>query len=149
MPSLSIQYNPKVGPLLQVAIFPLGVDPKTASASTPLNLSLYMALVDTGASCTCITDKIIKAVGLNPIGKTQVGGVHGAGTTNSYQFQLGLVFPQSQAPTGTVVADVSMFQINGIEFKPTGGGFDVLLGRDVLCRGAFSMSFDGHAILSV
>jgi hypothetical protein len=147
MPSLSIQYNPKVGPLLQVAIFPIGFTPQTG-AVTPLNPTFYMSLIDTGASCTCITEKVIRDVGLSPVGKQQVGGVHGSGTTNAYQFQLGLIFPTAQLPTGVVNVNLTLFPVNGIEFKSL-GGFDVLLGRDILCQGAFSMSFDGHAILSI
>lgn len=34
----------------------------------------------------------------------------------------------------------------GIEFALP-GGFDVLLGGDVICRGTFELSFDGHAML--
>jgi hypothetical protein len=39
------------------------------------------------------------------------------------------------------LAPIHTFEPNGI--------FDVLVGRDILCRGAFHMSFNGHAVLSV
>jgi hypothetical protein len=112
-------------------------------------MKMYMALIDTGASCTCISNKVIKDLGLTPSGKEQTFGVHGIGATNSYQFQIGLMFPQGQHPSGAVQASIAATPVNGIEFIPPGGGFDVLLGRDIICTGAFSMSFDGHAILSV
>ncbi len=31
-----------------------------------------------------------------------------------------------------------------LEFTATGSNFQMLLGRDVLCQGTFSFSFDGH-----
>jgi hypothetical protein len=120
--------------------------PQPAANLTP---KLYMALADTGASCTCLTSKVIQDLGLAPIGRQQVGGVHGSGSTNAYQFQVGFLFPQGQAqPTGLVSTNIMIFQVNGVEFTSP-GSFDVLLGRDILCTGSFSMSFDGHAILSL
>jgi hypothetical protein len=107
-----------------------------------------MALVDTGASHSAVSKKVITDQNLNPVGKQSVGGLHGAQPTTLYQFQIGLIFPQSQLPTGAIHAQMLTFAISGPEFV-TLGGFDVLLGRDVLCRGHFSMSFDGHATFSV
>ena len=45
-----------------------------------------------------------------------------------------------------MTASIASFTVNGIEFIPL-PGFDVLLGRDILCQGTFVMSFDGHATL--
>ena len=39
-----------------------------------------------------------------------------------------------------------MFPVTGVEVT-IGATFDILLGRDILCHGTFSMSFDGHAML--
>jgi hypothetical protein len=107
-----------------------------------------MALIDTGASHSAISRKIITALQLNPSGKQQVGGLHGAQATTLYQFQIGLLFPQSQAVTGAIAGQLFLVPVIGPEFVPP-GGFDVLLGRDVICKGHFSMSFDGHATLSI
>ncbi len=149
MPCLSIPFNPKVGPLIQIAVFPPGsAPPVQAGGPNPLGLALYFALIDTGASHTCISTKVIKETGLQPTGKLMVGGVHGNQATNSYQFQVGLMFPHGQSPTGAVLANIAAFPVSGMEFI-SGGTFDVLLGRDILCQGSFVMSFDGHAMLSV
>jgi hypothetical protein len=49
-----------------------------------------------------------------------------------------------------VPSQVLAIPVIGVEFMPQpGSGFDMLLGRDILCRGVFSMSFDGHAIFSI
>jgi predicted aspartyl protease len=150
MPSLVFQYNPNVGPLIQVAIWRPDFDPQQGLTvpQNPLTVTMYNALIDTGASCTCVTSKVINDVGLTPIGKQIVGGVHGKKTVNQYQFQVALVIPQSQAPTGHWSASALSMPVIGVEFD-TSGGFDVLLGRDIICRGVLSISFDGHGTFSL
>jgi predicted aspartyl protease len=151
MPSLAFQYNPSVGPLIQLAIWPAGFNPNQQPAgliNSPVSVTFYNALIDTGASCTCITPKVVTDVGLTPVGKQSVGGVHGKKIVNQYQFQVALVFPQSQAATGLVNANAMAISVTGVEFDSP-GGFDVLLGRDIICRGLFHLSFDGHGTLSL
>jgi len=148
MPCLSIQYNPKVGPIIQVMIWKPGVVLGGSTPGAPMNANLYNALIDTGASCSSISDKVIKAEGLTPSGKQPVGGVHGNHPTNAYSFLLGVPFISGQQASGVMNASVRAFNINGIEFIPL-PGLDVLLGRDVICTGSFTLSFDGHALLSL
>jgi Aspartyl protease len=94
MPSLAIQYNPSVGPLVQVAIWlPNYIPPSQQTPHSPVHLNMYNALVDTGASFTCISRKVIQDLNLTPIGKQQVGHAQGSSATNSYQFQVVLPFP--------------------------------------------------------
>jgi hypothetical protein len=119
--------------------------PSPAAASSH-QVTLYTALIDTGASHTSISAKVISDLGLSPAGKVPVGGVHGSQPTNSYLFQVGILFMQSQAVTGAVLANAHITPVTGVEFIPS-GNFDVLLGRDVLCLGSFSMTWDGHASL--
>jgi hypothetical protein len=116
---------------------------QAAAKQNPLAVTFYNALIDTGASCTCITNKIINDVGLTPAGKQSVGGVHGKKVVNQYQFQVALLFPQAQAASGTVTANAMAIPVTGVEFDSP-GGFDVLLGRDVICRGILHISWDGH-----
>lgn len=151
MPSLAFQYSPNVGPLIQLAIWKPGFIPsqQPISAQNPATaVTFYNALIDTGASCTCITPKVVNDVGLTPVGKQSVGGVHGKKIVNQYQFQVALLFPQSQAATGLVNANVMVTPVTGVEFDSP-GGFEVLLGRDIICRGILQISFDGHGILSL
>jgi len=148
MPSLSFNYTTAVGPLIQVAIEVAAFNAAQPAAGAPINLHTYMALIDTGASCTCISPKVVNDLGLKSIGKQKVGGVHGGKQTRKFQFSAVLIFPQSQLATGAMNAQLTTYQITGIEFVPP-GAFDVLLGRDIICQGVFQMSFDGHAILSL
>jgi predicted aspartyl protease len=147
MPCLSINYVLQVGPLLQISIEEPNFQAATTSHSNPANLKTYMALIDTGASCTAVSPKVISDLKLAPVSKQQISGVHGTHPTNLYQFQVILLIPQTQLPTGIVHANIFPFPVIGSEFMAP-GAFDVLLGRDVLCRGVFNMSFDGHASFS-
>jgi predicted aspartyl protease len=150
MPSLVFQYSPNVGPLIQVAIWKPGFVPsqQATAVPNPLAITFYNALIDTGASCTCITQKVINDIGLTPIGKQPVGGVHGKKVVNQYPFQVALVFPQAQAASGTVTANVMAMPVTGVEFDSP-GGFDVLLGRDIICRGILHLSWDGHGTFAL
>ena len=80
MPCLGFAYSPQVGPIIQVMILPIGFQPPASAAGQVplLPTQLYNALIDTGASCTCISPKVCNEVNIPPIGKQQVGGVHGA-----------------------------------------------------------------------
>ena len=155
MPSLAGNYNPAVGVILQVAIF----DPtQIASFSAALpqqgaqnipNLMLFAALLDTGASVTCISNNVVQKLGLQPSGKTSMSGSTGARTVDQYTFGVGLIFGAQQTATGAFNGQLNLHMVQGCEFTHHGFGFDVLIGRDILCKGCFSMSFDGHFILSL
>lgn len=151
MPCLAFAYNPAVGPLIQVAIFSFNFrPPPIVPNQAPMALKLYSALIDTGASCTCVSQQVVSDLNLSPIGKQPVGGVHGTKAANQYQFQVGIVFGHQQInPTGSANTNFAVHPTVGVEFIPTSGVFDVLLGRDVICRGSLQLSFDGHGILSL
>jgi hypothetical protein len=145
MPSLAGNYNPAVGVIIQVAIFgPSQV--ATVSAHQALqnsNLALFAALLDTGASVTCISSNVIQKLGLQPSGKTSMSGSTGTSTVDQFTFGVGVIFGAQQSPTGTFSGHLNLHLVQGCEFTHHGFGFDVLMGRDILCKGAFSMSFDG------
>lgn len=148
MPCLAFAYNPLVGPIIQVAIFPFNFAPASPTpGQSPFNVTLYNALIDTGASCTCISAKVCADLKLKPIGKQNVGGVHGTSAANQYQFQVAVPFGQGQVnPSGTSNVNFFIHSTVGVEVVPS-AGFDILLGRDVLCLGSLTMGFDGHGML--
>jgi hypothetical protein len=88
------------------------------------------ALVDTGASITAIRNETASRLGLIQTGSVQVGGV--IGTSTQPMFSAKLSFPDF-----------------GMEFDPIQlagtpanfPGFDVLIGRNILCQ--LFMSYDG------
>jgi hypothetical protein len=152
MPCISGNYNPAVGIIVQVAILPQSqlsaLQTSTPPASAP-NITMFAALLDTGASVTCISKNVVQALGLQPSGKTSMSGSTGAQTVDQYAFLVGFIFGAQQAPTGTVSGQLSVNLVQGCEFTSHGFGFDVLIGRDILCKGTLNMSFDGHFIVAL
>ena len=119
-----------------------------AAASTPANLNMFPALVDTGASVTCISSNVIQRLGLQPSGKTQMSGSTGQNTVDQYSFVVGFMFGVQQTPTGASAGELNAHLVQGCEFVSHGFGFDVLIGRDILCKGSFTLTFDGHFTLA-
>jgi hypothetical protein len=105
-----------------------------------------MALLDTGATTTGITPRVIDALGLLSFGKRPLGSAQGDGQADRYLFRIGL-HATAAAGEGTsafpYVFDATMgFGLNE-SFR-----LDALLGMDVLSQCDFRMDRTGHAILS-
>jgi len=108
---------------------------------------MFAALLDTGASATCISKNAIQTVGLQPSGKTNMSGSTGQTLVDQYTFLVGLMFGAQQSATGAISGQLHTHLGQGCVFTSHGFGFDVLIGRDILCKGALSLSFDGHYVL--
>ena len=114
------------------------------------------ALIDTGATTTCITSRLARDLNLQPVGKVQVHGVSGVVAHNSYLFLVGFPFavapgtplPPGHPPPGpgetTTQTHILDKIIEGCEFN--GGdnpAFDVLLGMDVISTGSLVVQANG------
>jgi hypothetical protein len=143
MPCISGNFGP-AGILLQAVIIPSQEEFRALQQAG--RTKLYVALVDTGANCTCITPRVVQETGLVPIGKRDMVSASHVTPTNNYLFSLGLLAGGlQQQPTGEVSGSISVFDgINGMEFNAGPARFDILLGMDVLRKGVLSFSFDGH-----
>jgi hypothetical protein len=119
-----------------------------------LKTQMFKALVDTGATGTCITKAAAEKIGLAPIGKVEVQGVSGTKEHNNYLFYVGFTTPMPGAPIAIapsaqelqVQVQVHMVNvpIQGAEFDAGAqGGFDVLLGMDVISTGSLKIEGDG------
>jgi Aspartyl protease len=152
MPCIAGNYNPAVGVILQVAILPssqlTAIRTQQQQPPAPQNLIMFAGLLDTGASVTCISKNVVQTIGLQPSGKTSMSGSTGASVVDQYTFVVGLLFGAQQAPTGAISGQLHAHLVQGCEFTSHGFGFDVLIGRDILCKGLLSLSFDGHYALS-
>lgn len=135
-----------VGLVIQVAIVPGSAE----VATPPDEVHLCPALVDTGASATCISRSVAEALGLQAISMTEMLTAGGAVATNVYSVHVGLVGATATSPDGTVSTDLQMLAgLQTPEFDPGSASYQVLLGRDVLRRGVLNMSFDGHFAFAV
>ena len=118
----------------------------------PLHLqenNSLLAIVDTGAQGTCITKRAAVSIGLAPAGVASMRGISGISHHPYYLFYIG--FTSSRivlSQEGKSVSDVAHIlesEIQGSEFD-SGGGFDVVLGMDVL--GIGSLKIEGNGTFS-
>jgi hypothetical protein len=151
MPCLAGNYNRAVGVIVQVAVLPqaqLAVLQSPPTGQTPPNLTMFAALLDTGASVTCISKNVVQSLSLQPSGKTSMSGSTGQNTVDQFTFVVGFLFGAQQTPTGAIAGELGAHLVQGCEFMSHGFGFDVLIGRDILCKGTMTLSFDGHYVLA-
>lgn len=80
------------------------------------------ALVDTGATVSAIDSNIAKSLGLIPISKARVNGVHGASVVDMFSFDMKI---------GTMNINVSM----ATEGQFSASAFKILIGMDILRLG--------------
>ena len=146
MPCLAASYDPVTGALIQLTVLPPSHNSVSGVPPPAENLQVYNALIDTGASCTCISRKVVSDLNLRPMGLVPVSGVHGTVPTNSFQFRVGFFASHSLSTGGTVSGNLIEFLVDGIVFDNRGCLFDILLGRDILCKGSFSMAFNNQFI---
>ena len=134
MPALSGRFDPGIGPLINIGVLPPGIFTPATAQTTPI--TTFPALLDTGASMTCISPHVAQTVGLRPMGLRPM--VSATQTVPVPVYLVALVLP-----FGTAGFILSGTQV--VEFAPTGGSpFQMLIGRDIICRGILSLSFDGH-----
>ena len=136
MPCLSGEYDPTVGVLLQVAVLPGG----TFEQQPEGEARVFSGLVDTGADVTCISDKVVGFLDLQPTGKVQMVGATGSDAVNQYLVDLLLQF-------GT--QHIGIPDHRAASFKAGSPHYDVLIGRDILCKGVLTMDFAGRFTFSV
>ena len=141
MPCLSGTYDIAVGVLLQVAIVPGGrLNELQSQVSDSLNAAAVQGLMDTGADVTCISPAVVEQAGLMPVGKIQSVGVTGTSPMNQYTVGILLRFG-AQA--------IGLDNLTVVEFRGESPNFQVLIGRDIICRGVLTMDFNGRFSFSV
>jgi hypothetical protein len=85
---------------------------------------------------TCISGDVAKALALTPLGKRPMTSATHAIPMNIYIVDMALPFGK----LSYVLQGMQVMEFNWQQGAP----FQILLGRDVLCQGTFTMSFDGH-----
>jgi len=139
MPCLSERFDPSVGPLINIVVLPSGTVVPGVGLSTPV--TPFVALIDTGATVTCISPHVVQTVGLQPIGLRPMVSATQSIPVNVYLVDLLLTFGN----TGHGILSTQVMDFVGDGASP----FQILVGRDLLCRGTFTLSFDGHFTFSL
>ena len=137
MPCLTGRYTPQLGLITNMGLAPVG----SATPNAPAPTSIFPALIDTGASNTCISPQVAQALNLKPIGLRPMTSATGINPVNVYLVDL--VFPFGNVGFVKPGAQVMEFA------APQGNPFQILLGRDIICTGVLTLSFDGHFSFSL
>ena len=111
-----------VGPIIEVVIFPPQpvFNKLRQEGKTPPDKKL-IALIDTGASRSCIDDLIANELGL--IARDVVRVQTPSGSSQQYVYDLGFAMPGLQT---------SIIPITAIGANLTNHPYDALIGRDIL-----------------
>lgn len=130
MPHFTLTASPQTGPMLDMVVnasmprlLALEADGQPAPESQNIR-----ALIDTGASCTCIDPTVLAALGLQPTGKAlmttpSTGAIPAEADT--YDVCIFIPAPGNQQPLIKAVISVCTSQL-------IHQGFHALLGRDIL-----------------
>ena len=108
-------------------------------------LRLYAALVDTGASTTCISQPVADALDLQPIGRVDMHTAGGLVPVNMYDVHVALLIGHEKNPDGSVTSQfATLNNVRTLEFDAGDAPYRALIGRDVLRIGVLTQSPDGH-----
>lgn len=108
-----------------------------------LTFETYIGLLDTGATASWISSRIVQKFELESIGKKPVAVATEIRQRPAFVFRLGLMGDDQPASSLPIVfAETIGFEISQAD------GFDVLLGMDVLSQTDFSMFRTGRWTLS-
>jgi len=137
MPCLSAEFDPAIGPLIYATLAPAGtMTPETVGQSVRAR-----GLLDTGASITCISPAVVARFALEPTGREAVSAVTHESTVNSYVVDFGIYFEKAVVP---------LLKMPVVEFPQAAGvPYEVIVGRDVIGHGVFSISFDHRFTFAV
>ncbi|MCY3829058.1 MAG: aspartyl protease family protein [Rhodospirillaceae bacterium] len=142
MPAISGRFDWRTGLTWNIG-FVAGGTPVTQIKNGTLHVC--PALVDTGASTTCISSEVAKALSLAPAGKTGLQTAGGAVDVNVYDVHVAFFLGGKTDEAGNKVGQLEFFSdIQAPEFDPGGNHYKAIIGRDILKRGVLILSFDGH-----
>lgn len=96
-----------------------------------------LAMWDTGANCTCISQKIVRELNLKSIGREDIHTPSGVDIQSKYLVDLFL-------PNNVRITNLTVFD-SDIDNQ----GIDILIGMDVITKGDFAVSnYDGKTVFT-
>lgn len=138
MPASSFSYRDG-RPILDVYIAPpRSIKPRWKNGTASV-LSLYPALIDTGADVSGISQRIAHREGLVASSKAHLQTPAGPSLVNVYQGDIGFVLQEADGAP----AFVGLYDTGLHEAQTMPGSYDVLIGRDLLNH--VLLTFDGRA----
>jgi predicted aspartyl protease len=96
--------------------------------NVPHSFQKFIAIWDTGATCSVITKNIVDKLGLIPTGKANVHGVNSSQVVDTYIVDI--LLPNS----------VNVQNVNVMVCEINSPGSDMLIGMDIISTGDFAIS---------
>ncbi len=97
---------------------------------------MWRGLWDTGASASCITQRIVDDLKLSPLGRNQISTANGMVEVNTYVIDIGL-------PNNVIVQNVI------VACADLGINIDLLIGMDIISLGDFAITnVNGKTVFS-
>ena len=140
MPNISGNFDKRKGIIIEIEVAAAGSFGSITKGQKDLKVVRLPALVDTGATNTCLSPAIIKELEIAAVGKTEVLAASGIHPTNIYRVDLMLMY----GPHRLLQPDIQVTKFNAPRNSPV----QALLGLDILGEGVLTVSFDGHFTLS-
>lgn len=133
MPVVTFSIDPMLGAVAPVALSISGPRYKAMVAANqkPPPPIPTRGLIDTGASCTTVSPRIVRELGLTPTGTTWIRTPSTGATPhacNQYDVTVILLLQPPEIHVASVILPV-------IETDFEEQGFEILIGRDVLSKG--------------
>lgn len=107
---------------------------------------VFRALVDTGATKTCVSKRVVDKLGLDAKGKQMMNSASDLAEVNEYRIHLTIPTKDSEYPTE--IKTEHWINRSVMELLNPSGGYDILLGMDILercnlfiARGDFFLSY--------
>ena len=120
------------------------------NAAVPQLQEVYPALVDTGATVSCVTQFVAARLQLQPKGKLPMQTASGLVDVNAYEVHLGFrmqVQGELQIlghPIPKQQEEIIAWNTMAPEFESGANSYQCIIGRDILRMGGLTLSHDGH-----
>lgn len=144
MPAFSGRLDWNTGLIWRIGVVPGAANLKDSGDKDVMHVC--PALVDTGATRTCIAKSVVNALGLESIGRVSMNTAGGTTDVNVYDVHVALFVDGAQNPDGSYKVQAEVFgNMRVLEFTADGEGkYQSLVGRDILRNGVLNLSMDGH-----
>lgn len=146
MPVLSGSFNWQSGLIWRVGF--IAANGKLPAQLRDDDIHFCDALVDTGASATCISSTVASNLKLEPSGKTDLLTARGKVEVNVYDIRPAILLPMTTIGKDSKKIKKDAIQIfspvRSPEINLSGTSYSALIGWDILKQGVFVVSPDGH-----
>ena len=126
MSSITVPFNPSVGPIVDIVIAPPGTIGSQADVASPMART-YKALIDTGAAITFISRRVARETGLRVVGKRPMVSANRKEPANLYRADVYVpIGDHGGEPFGLICEWAELMEVMD------DAKYQALLGRDVL-----------------